>query len=80
MKCMLRVATRSDRRMICSARKEMLVAWIKVGVGPGVKIEDHRSLRKVAIIGRCSLSLAERRECDLQFRQLLIWRLLAYAA
>ena len=36
--------------MDCSAKNDMLVAWIKVGVGPGVKTEVQRSVKKAVIL------------------------------
>ena len=38
------------KRMSCRAAKEALVAMTMEGVGPGVKIESKRSVKKLAIL------------------------------
>ena len=48
-KCTLYVARSKAKRMVWSPAKEMFVAVIRVGVGPGVNIELKRSVMKVAM-------------------------------
>ena len=50
MKWTLRVAARRARRRNCSAPNVALVATRRVGVGPGVKTEFHRSSRNDAML------------------------------
>lgn len=38
------------KRTSCRPANDTLVAIIRVGVGPGVKIEDMRSVRKAAMM------------------------------
>lgn len=46
---MEKVAIRSPRKVTCSAAKETFVARRSEDVGPGVKIEVIRSVKKVAM-------------------------------
>ena len=46
---MEKVAIRSPRKVICSAAKETFVARRREDVGPGVKMEVMRSVKKVAM-------------------------------
>ena len=48
-KWMEKVAIRSPRKVTCSAAKETFVARRREDVGPGVKMEVMRSVKKVAM-------------------------------
>ena len=52
---------RRTRRTACRAAKEALVAIMMEGVGPGVKMEEMRSVKKVAMVdaGRRSADVVE---------------------
>ena len=50
MKCILRVARSRANSTACRPANEALVAASSVDVGPGVKIEDHKDVRKSAIL------------------------------
>lgn len=53
----LYVRARRTRKTIWRAAKEALVATIMEGVGPGVKMELTRSVKKVAIVEASKLHL-----------------------
>lgn len=61
MKWTLYVRNRRTRRTTCRAAKEALVAIMMEGVGPGVKMEEMRSVKKVAMVdaGRGSPDVVE---------------------